>query len=191
MALELDTRARYYAGAECPASATSTKAPAKDEEELDLFADDDQGEAEDLQKVMAARREASKKEEAAKKKEKKPVIAKSSVTLHAMPYDAEKDITGLYESDIKKIEIEGLVWGVPFSVVNGPFGLKGLQFGCVVEDEKVKTDDIEEAIETIGMKPEDAKKYIEMRHDGSLDDHDEEWEGKLIGTVKVVSFQKI
>eukprot|EP01054_Gregarina_sp_Poly1_P003115 Gregarina_sp_Poly_1__3114@NODE_1877_length_3152_cov_86_092382_g1218_i0_p5_GENE_NODE_1877_length_3152_cov_86_092382_g1218_i0NODE_1877_length_3152_cov_86_092382_g1218_i0_p5_ORF_typecomplete_len109_score24_67EF1_GNE/PF00736_19/2_4e17_NODE_1877_length_3152_cov_86_092382_g1218_i027413067 len=108
-----------------------------------------------------------------------------------MPYSDETDITGLYESQIKKIEIDGLVWGVPFSILDGPFGLKGLQFGCVIEDEKVKTDDIEESVEVLGMSEENATKYIEMRRTGALDDYEEEWEGKLVGTVKVVSFQKI
>eukprot|EP01054_Gregarina_sp_Poly1_P003191 Gregarina_sp_Poly_1__3190@NODE_1906_length_3115_cov_99_520013_g1218_i1_p2_GENE_NODE_1906_length_3115_cov_99_520013_g1218_i1NODE_1906_length_3115_cov_99_520013_g1218_i1_p2_ORF_typecomplete_len188_score49_54EF1_GNE/PF00736_19/2_6e18Ebola_NP/PF05505_12/0_047_NODE_1906_length_3115_cov_99_520013_g1218_i186649 len=187
MTLDLDTPARYYATA-CNSQPASSGAAENEADDLDLFGEDDN--AEDLQKVMAAKQDA-KKAEAATQKEKKAVVAKSSVTLHAMPYSDETDITGLYESQIKKIEIDGLVWGVPFSILDGPFGLKGLQFGCVIEDEKVKTDDIEESVEVLGMSEENATKYIEMRRTGALDDYEEEWEGKLVGTVKVVSFQKI
>eukprot|EP01053_Blabericola_migrator_P006605 Blabericola_migrator_1__6604@NODE_332_length_9696_cov_191_326202_g268_i0_p5_GENE_NODE_332_length_9696_cov_191_326202_g268_i0NODE_332_length_9696_cov_191_326202_g268_i0_p5_ORF_typecomplete_len211_score64_29EF1_GNE/PF00736_19/6_3e03EF1_GNE/PF00736_19/6_7e17DUF739/PF05339_11/0_26DUF3967/PF13152_6/12_NODE_332_length_9696_cov_191_326202_g268_i09751607 len=190
MALDLETPSRYYGTAVSESTSPETKAPSADEDEIDLFADDDAADAgASIREVMAAKKEAAKAE--AEKKKKKVVIAKSSVTLHAMPYDGEVDITGIYETMIKKIEIDGLVWGVPCTVVNGPFGLKGLQFGCVVEDDKVKTDDIEEAIEILGLSKEDADKYVAMRRDGSLDDYEDEWPGKLVGTVKVVSFQKI
>lgn len=153
-------------------------------DDVDLFGDEAVA---DVSAVLKKKRE----EVAVAKKEKKVVIAKSSVTLEAMPYDADKPITHLFESAIKHIKIDGLIWGVPFSIVNGPFGLKGLSFGCVVEDDKVKTDDIEEAVETIGMSPDDKQKYIDLRRNGDLEDYEDEWPGKLIGTVKVTSFQKI
>eukprot|EP01057_Protomagalhaensia_wolfi_P005809 Protomagalhaensia_wolfi_Nauph_80__5808@NODE_724_length_2067_cov_141_518245_g540_i0_p2_GENE_NODE_724_length_2067_cov_141_518245_g540_i0NODE_724_length_2067_cov_141_518245_g540_i0_p2_ORF_typecomplete_len255_score69_55EF1_GNE/PF00736_19/6_7e03EF1_GNE/PF00736_19/9_2e03EF1_GNE/PF00736_19/6_4e16Ribosomal_60s/PF00428_19/0_013Ribosomal_60s/PF00428_19/1_9e03Ribosomal_60s/PF00428_19/1_8e04SMODS/PF18144_1/0_065SMODS/PF18144_1/5_1e03DUF2204/PF09970_9/0_064_NODE_724_length_2067_cov_141_518245_g540_i060824 len=188
--LDLEVPARLYAlakGAAAPAAAPAAEEAKKAEDDIDLFGEEEDTEAQaDLQAALAAKQEAVKEE-----KKKKVVIAKSSVTLNAMPYDSEVDITGIYETKIKTIEIDGLVWGVPFSVINGPFGLRGLQFGCAIEDDKVKTDDIEEAVETIGLSPEDKEKYIAMRRDGSLDDYEEEWEGKLVGTVKVVSFQKI
>eukprot|EP01056_Protomagalhaensia_sp_Gyna25_P000285 Protomagalhaensia_sp_Gyna_25__284@NODE_1133_length_2154_cov_148_251537_g899_i0_p2_GENE_NODE_1133_length_2154_cov_148_251537_g899_i0NODE_1133_length_2154_cov_148_251537_g899_i0_p2_ORF_typecomplete_len190_score57_31EF1_GNE/PF00736_19/2_4e16_NODE_1133_length_2154_cov_148_251537_g899_i0110679 len=186
--LDLEVPARLYALAKGAAVAPPPPpAEKKAEDEIDLFGEEEDTEAQaDLQAALAAKQEAAKEE-----KKKKVVIAKSSVTLNAMPYDSDVDITGIYESKIKTIEIDGLVWGVPFSVTSGPFGLKGLQFGCAIEDDKVKTDDIEEAVETIGLSPEDKEKYVAMRRDGSLDDYEEEWEGKLVGTVKVVSFQKI
>ncbi|EZG78203.1 putative elongation factor [Gregarina niphandrodes] len=157
------------------------------DDDLDLFGSDDDS-AVDLKAQMAAKQ---KKAVPPPKKEKKPVIAKSSVTMEAMPYDAEKDISQMYETHIKKIEIDGLVWGPTGKVAAGPFGLTTLIFGCAIEDEKVQLEAIEEAVEVLGMTPEDAAKYCEMRRTGELEDYEEEWPGKLIGTVKVTSFNKI
>lgn len=149
------------------------------EEEVDLFGDD----------AAAAPAPAPKKVEP--KKPKKEVIAKSSVALKAMPYDAELDITTLYEEVIKKIEMDGLIWGQPFTIVNGPFGLKGIQFGCVIEDAKVTLDMIDDALALIGVKEEEKEKYLELKRTGELEDYEEEWEGKKLGNIEVVSFQKI
>lgn len=107
-----------------------------------------------------------------------------------MPYNADVAITGSYD-EVKKIEIPGLLWGERVTVTNGPYGLKGIQFGCVIEDALVKTDDIEEAIETLGMKGDLREKYINMRRNGELDDYEDEWEQKMVGSVRVISFNKI
>lgn len=161
-------------------TAAPASAPAAAEEEVDLFGDDSAAAAPAKPAAAAP----------AKKAPKPKPVAKSSVTMDAMPYDAEKPITEVY-ADIKQIAIDGLLWGQPFTVINGPFGLKGIQFGCVIEDEKVKLVDIEEAVETLGMSGEAKEKFLEMRRSGDLEDYDDEWPGKIIGSTKIVSFQKI
>jgi len=79
------------------------------------------------------------------KKAKKPaVIAKSSIVLDVKPWDDETDMNEV-EKMVRGIELEGLVWGASKLVAIG-YGIKKLQIGCVVEDDKVGTDILEEKI---------------------------------------------
>jgi elongation factor 1-beta len=48
-------------------------------------------------------------------------------------------------SNVKAIEMDGLVWGGSKLVAVG-FGIKKLQINLVVEDEKVSLDDLQEKI---------------------------------------------
>ncbi|CAG8651767.1 8823_t:CDS:2, partial [Paraglomus occultum] len=80
----------------------------------------------------------------AKKAAKPKVIAKSMVTLDVKPWD---DTTNMEEMEklVKGITMEGLVWGASQLVAVG-YGIKKLQINCVVEDDKVGVDDLEEKI---------------------------------------------
>ncbi len=49
------------------------------------------------------------------------------------------------EEGVRAIEVDGLLWGASQLVAVG-YGIKKLQIGCVVEDAKVSTDDLEERI---------------------------------------------
>ena len=46
---------------------------------------------------------------------------------------------------VRSIQKDGLVWGAG-KLVPLAYGIKKLQISCVVEDDKVSTDDLEEAI---------------------------------------------
>merc|ERR1712150_365772 len=71
------------------------------------------------------------------KKAKKPkVIAKT--------WDDETDMDAML-TQVKTIEMEGLVWGASKLVPVG-YGIKKLQVMCVVEDEKVSIDELSEKI---------------------------------------------
>lgn len=50
------------------------------------------------------------------------------------------------ESNMRKIEIDGLTWGAS-KLVPLAFGIKKLQVNLVVEDEKVSVDDLQTQIE--------------------------------------------
>uniref|UniRef100_A0A1A8U527 Elongation factor 1-beta n=1 Tax=Nothobranchius furzeri TaxID=105023 RepID=A0A1A8U527_NOTFU len=110
------------------------------EDEIDLFGSDD-----DEESVEAARvREQRLLEYAAKKSKKSPLIAKSSILLDVKPWDDETDMAKLEEC-VRSIGMDGLLWGQSKLVPVG-YGIRKLQIGCVVEDDKVGTDLLEEAI---------------------------------------------
>ena len=48
---------------------------------------------------------------------------------------------------VYQIELDGLVWNKDPKFVEIAYGMKKLQVGCVIEDDKVGTDDIFEKIE--------------------------------------------
>jgi glutathione S-transferase/translation elongation factor EF-1beta len=120
------------------------------EDELDdLFGDDA---VEEKPKELsagqkkAAEMKAKAKASAAKKKEKKPVIAKSSVMFEVKPLDDTTNLDDLY-AKIGTITMDGLVWGLDMKKVPVAFGIFKLLVACVVEDEKVSVDDVQEKIE--------------------------------------------
>ena len=49
------------------------------------------------------------------------------------------------EKAVRSVTMDGLLWGTSKLVPVG-YGIKKLQISCVVEDDKVGTDDLEEAI---------------------------------------------
>ncbi|KAI0207698.1 Elongation factor 1-beta [Lamellibrachia satsuma] len=49
------------------------------------------------------------------------------------------------EKCVRSIEMEGLLWGAS-KLVPLAYGIKKLQISCVVEDDKVSIDDLEEKI---------------------------------------------
>ena len=60
------------------------------------------------------------------------------------PWDDETDLAEM-EKSVRSIETDGLVWGQAKLVPVG-YGIKKLQIACVVEDDKVGIDFLEEEI---------------------------------------------
>jgi len=118
--------------------AAPTKETAKADDDMDLFGSDDEDEEskkarEDLVKAHL------------EKKSKKPaVIAKSMIILDVKPWDDETDVKEM-EKSVRSIEMDGLLWGTS-KFVEIAYGIKKLQITCVVEDDKVSVDTLEEAI---------------------------------------------
>ncbi|KAM9094977.1 elongation factor 1-delta isoform X3 [Sarcophilus harrisii] len=130
---------------EPPAGSPAKKAatPAEDDEDdddIDLFGSDDEEEDKE-----AARLREERLRQYAEKKAKKPgLIAKSSILLDVKPWDDETDMAKLEEC-VRSIQLDGLVWGGSKLVPVG-YGIRKLQIQCVVEDDKVGTDILEEEI---------------------------------------------
>lgn len=120
-------------------AATSAKKDGGDDDDIDLFGDDDE-DPEEQQKIREERLKAY-----ADKKAKKPqVVAKSSVLLDVKPWDDETDMAEL-EKSVRSVNVDGLVWGSS-KLVPVAFGVKKLQIQCVIEDDKVSTEVLEEKI---------------------------------------------
>ncbi|XP_075901759.1 uncharacterized protein LOC142900995 [Nelusetta ayraudi] len=125
-------------------SASVTEAKKKEEEEeeeedddIDLFGSDDDEEAEKI-------KEQRLKDYADRKAKKPALIAKSSILLDVKPWDDETDMAKLEEC-VRSVQTDGLLWGSSKLVAVG-YGIKKLQIACVVEDDKVGTDLLEEEI---------------------------------------------
>merc|ERR1719154_114895 len=81
-----------------------------------------------------------------RKKAKKPAtIAKSSILLDVKPWADDTDMAEM-ERLVRGIEADGLVWGAA-KLIPVAYGVRKLQISCVVEDEKIGTDFLEESIE--------------------------------------------
>ncbi|XP_061230221.1 elongation factor 1-delta isoform X3 [Neopsephotus bourkii] len=111
-----------------------------DDNDIDLFGSDDEEEDQEAAKV----REERLRQYAEKKAKKPGLIAKSSILLDVKPWDDETDMAKMEEC-VRSIHMDGLVWGASKLVPVG-YGIKKLQIQCVVEDEKVGTDILEEEI---------------------------------------------
>ncbi|PWS23241.1 hypothetical protein DKP78_14160 [Enterococcus faecium] len=111
-----------------------------DDDDIDLFGSDEEEESEEAKRVKEERLAAYN----AKKSKKPTVIAKSSILLDVKPWDDETNMAKMEEC-VRTIQLDGLVWGQSKLVPVG-YGIKKLQIGCVVEDDKVGTDQLEELI---------------------------------------------
>ncbi|CAM4776977.1 unnamed protein product [Rotaria magnacalcarata] len=115
---------------------TAKKPAAEDDDDIDLFGDENEEETELTKQRVAAY---------AEKKSKKPVlVAKSNIVLDIKPWDDETNMQEL-ESHVRSIELDGLLWGAS-RLVPLAYTIKKLQITCVVEDDKVGTDILEERI---------------------------------------------
>lgn len=119
--------------------ATNGDAAGDDDDDIDLFASDDEVD-EEAEKLKQQRLE----EYRARKAQKPKPIAKSSIVLDVKPWDDETDMKEL-EEGVRKISMDGLLWGASKLVPIG-YGIKKLAIQCVVEDDKVSVDDLEEQI---------------------------------------------
>ncbi|KAM3722574.1 Elongation factor 1-beta [Dirofilaria immitis] len=109
------------------------------DEDIDLFGSDDEDDGEKA-RITAARLKAYEE-----KKAKKPAtVAKSNIIFDVKPWDDSIEIADI-EKNIRTIELDGLVWGAA-KVLPVAYGIKKLQICCVVEDEKVSSDWLEEQI---------------------------------------------
>lgn len=123
------------------AAAPSAKKVDDDDDGVDLFASDSEGEDDAAAKV----REQRLAEYAAKKSKKPVLIAKSNIILDVKPWDDETDMKAM-ETEVRKITSDGLLWGAA-KLVPLAFGIHKLQISCVVEDDKVSIDWLTEEIE--------------------------------------------
>ena len=60
------------------------------------------------------------------------------------PWDDETDMKDV-EKSVRSIEADGLLWGAS-KLVPLAYGIFKLQISCVIEDEKIGTDFLEESI---------------------------------------------
>ncbi|KAL1767113.1 elongation factor 1-delta isoform X6 [Sigmodon hispidus] len=125
---------------EPPAKKAATPAEDDEDNDIDLFGSDEEEE----DKEAARLREERLRQYAEKKAKKPTLVAKSSILLDVKPWDDETDMAQL-ESCVRSIQLDGLVWGGSKLVPVG-YGIRKLQIQCVVEDDKVGTDLLEEEI---------------------------------------------
>ena len=119
--------------------AKKDEAEDEDDDDIDLFGSDDE-EDEEATRIKEERLAAY----AAKKAKKPALIAKSSILLDVKPWDDETDMAAM-EKSVRSIVADGLLWGAS-KLVPLAYGIKKLQISCVVEDDKVGTDFLEEEI---------------------------------------------
>lgn len=133
-----------YGPASGDASGTSPAKDAggaeEDDDDFDLFGSDDEEASAEAERLKEERLAAY----AEKKASKKAVIAKSNIILDIKPWDDETDMKEV-EKLVRGIEKDGLVWGTSKLAPVG-YGIMKLVISCVVEDDKIGTDDLEEAI---------------------------------------------
>ncbi|KAM4028851.1 elongation factor 1-delta isoform 2-T2 [Anomaloglossus baeobatrachus] len=124
-----------------PAAAPQPKTEEDDDDDdIDLFGSDEEEEDAEAARI----REERLQQYAAKKSKKPGLIAKSSILLDVKPWDDETDMAKLEEC-VRTVQMDGLLWGSSKLVPVG-YGIKKLQIQCVVEDDKVGTDMLEEEI---------------------------------------------
>ena len=111
-----------------------------DDDDFELFGSDDEEDTGEAERLKADR--IKKYQE---KKEQKPkLIAKSNIILDIKPWDDTTDMQAL-EDSVRTVATEGLKWGAS-KLVAVAYGVRKLQICCVVEDDKVGTDFLEESI---------------------------------------------
>jgi len=122
------------------AKPTVAAAADDDDDDVDLFGSDEEEDA-----AAAKLKEERVAAYAAKKSKKPALIAKSSIILEVKPWDDETDMKVL-EAGVRKIEMDGLIWGAGKLVPVG-YGINKLQICCVIEDDKVSVDLLQETIQ--------------------------------------------
>jgi len=129
---------KKQAAAKTPTKKDTKPVENDDDDDVDLFGSD--SDDADAQKVKDQR----VAEYSAKKSKKPALIAKSNIILDVKPWDDETDMK-LMEEEVRKITCDGLLWGAS-KLVPLAYGIHKLQISCVVEDEKVSVDWLEEMI---------------------------------------------
>ncbi|KAM5315653.1 elongation factor 1-delta isoform 7-T11 [Glossophaga mutica] len=122
-----------------PPSKKVAPADEDDDDDIDLFGSDEEEDKEALKL-----REERLRQYAEKKAKKPALVAKSSLLLDVKPWDDETNMAQL-EACVRSIQLDGLAWGGSKLVPVG-YGIRKLQIQCVVEDDKVGTDLLEEEI---------------------------------------------
>ena len=142
-------REKWTGGAQTSASTKGNDKPAapKGDSKPDAGGDDDfdlfdSEEEDDEEKQRLTEKRLA--DYAANKSKKPGPIAKSNIIYDVKPWDDTINIDDI-EKAVRGIEMDGLTWGTAKKVPVA-FGLNKLQICCVVEDEKVSTDSLEESI---------------------------------------------
>jgi elongation factor 1-beta len=121
-------------------SAPAAKADAEDDD-VDLFGSDDEDDEASFDALCKAKQAAIDKANS-----KKKAIAKSIVMFEVKPLESETDLDVLFQRILKECVKEGCDWKQDCKKEPVAFGVFKLIVGCVIEDDKVSTDDIEEQI---------------------------------------------
>lgn len=129
------------AGGKPTVAAPAKAAAADDDDDVDLFGSEDEEETAEAAKLKEERLAAYN----AKKSKKPALIAKSSIILDVKPWDDETDM-GEMEKAVRSVEMDGLLWGAAKLVPVG-YGIKKLQICCVIEDDKVSVDELQEKLQ--------------------------------------------
>nr|XP_055219033.1 elongation factor 1-beta-like [Gorilla gorilla gorilla] len=111
----------------------------KDDDDIDLSGSDDEEESEEAKRL----REEHLAQYESKKAKKPALVSKSCILLDVKSWDDETDMAKL--EGVRSIQADGLVWDSSKLVPVG-YRIKKLQIQCVVEDDKVGTDMLEEQI---------------------------------------------
>jgi elongation factor 1-beta len=129
----------------------------KEEDKDSLFGSDDDEPA--APKEKKPKKEAKKEEPKKEVKKKEKPIAKSIVVFEVKVYEVMTDEQ--LETLAKKcleLKLDGLVWNNTPKYLDVAFGVRKIQLGCVIEDDKVLTDDIfdqitawEEEVQSVDM----------------------------------------
>ncbi|CAD5217367.1 unnamed protein product [Bursaphelenchus okinawaensis] len=121
-------------------ASTSAAAPAAKDDDFDLFGSDEEDDDE-KERIKQERLKAY-----AEKKSKKPgPIAKSNIIYDVKPWDDTIDLEALVKKIKEEVAMDGLVWGA-HKILPIAYGVNKIQLMCVVEDDKVSSDDLEERI---------------------------------------------
>jgi len=107
----------------------------KDED--DLFGGDDD---EEKLKALKIKKEEEIKAKAAKKV-KEAVIPRSIVIFDVKIIEEEQNLDDLAKK-ILEIKMDGLLWKTEYKLIPVAYKIKKLQMGCIIEDDKVSTDDL-------------------------------------------------
>eukprot|EP00069_Balaena_mysticetus_P020526 bmy_02917T0 len=124
---------------EPPPRKAATVTEDDEDDDIDLFGSDEEEDKE------AARLREERLRQYAKKVKKPALVAKSSILLDVKPWDDEMDMAQL-EACVRSIQLDGLTWVGCSKLVPVGYGTHKLQIQCVVEDDKVGTDLLEEEI---------------------------------------------
>ncbi|KAL7038998.1 hypothetical protein ACKWTF_009766 [Chironomus riparius] len=144
LVISLETRLNKLEGSpqqtSAPAPVPVAAANDDDDDDVDLFGSDEEVD-EEAEKLKEERVKAY-----AEKKSKKPVlIAKSSILLDVKPWDDETDMKEM-EKQVRTVVMDGLLWGAS-KLIPLAYGIKKLQIMCVIEDDKVSVDELQEKIQ--------------------------------------------
>ena len=121
-------------------SCGKTTTTAADDDDVDLFGSDEE-DSEEAERIKAERVKAYTE----KKSKKTAIIAKSSILLDVKPWDDETDMKEL-EAHVRTVVMDGLLWGVS-KLVPLAYGINKLQIICIIEDEKVSVDELQEKLQ--------------------------------------------
>eukprot|EP00121_Abeoforma_whisleri_P009653 Awhi_evm1s8880 len=119
------------------------KVVVEEEDDVDLFGSDDEEDVEESEERKRVLAEYHAKK-AAKADAGKATIAKSTIKFDVKPWEAETDMEEM-EKLIREIEMDGLTWGFA-KLEDIGYGIKKLNITCTIEDAKVSSDDLENAI---------------------------------------------